>query len=270
MIQQTATVLYNEKAGPQCYRLGLQCPQLGYDKALPGQFVMVRSNPTLTPLLRRPFSISGLVDSDSRIDGIELLFRVLGKGTTSLSHLAPGQRLDVIGPLGRGFRIKSNTRKVFLAAGGIGVAPIRFLARHLVDKGIAPENIHLFLGGQSEKELLCREDFASLGIGITTTTDDGSAGMQCLLTDPLEEAIIRQSPDMVYACGPHGMLQCVEGIVKRHEVACQISMETVMACGMGACLGCAVADPEDQSKFRHVCIEGPVFEIGQVDLDAHP
>lgn len=266
MNQQTANVMWNEKVGRDSYRMGLRCPHNGYDGAAPGQFVMVRSQRAFTPLLRRPFSISGLIDDDKQTTGIELLYRVLGKGTSHMARLTAGQPLDIIGPLGRGFKIKPTFQTIYLAAGGIGVAPIRFLARYLVGHGVSPDGIQLFLGGQNQEQLLCRDEFSALGIKIVTTTDDGSQGLQCLLTDPLEAAIARQAPDIVYACGPHGMLQCVEGIVKQYNVDCQISMETTMACGMGACLGCAVPAADPSAPYRHVCIEGPVFDIGQVDL----
>lgn len=266
MNQQTATVIWNEKVGPDTYRMGLRCASDGYEGALPGQFVMARSQSSLTPLLRRPFSISGLIGSAQRPDGIELLYRVVGTGTAYMSRLMETQSLDIIGPLGRGFKFKTALKTIYLAAGGIGVAPIRFLAHYLINHGVSPGGIQLFLGGQNQAQLLCREEFTALGIKIIATTDDGSEGLQCLLTDPLEAAIIHQAPDMVYACGPHGMLQCVEGVVKRHNIPCQISMETKMACGIGACLGCAVPAVDTSNQYRHVCIEGPVFDIGQVNL----
>lgn len=266
MNQQSATVLWNQKVGSSCYRIGLACPQQGYESAVPGQFVMVRSSATLMPLLRRPFSISGLIGPADRPEGIELLYKVVGKGTGQMAQLTSGQTVDLIGPMGRGFKFDVGIKRIYFAAGGIGVAPIRFLAQHLIGKGFHPIDCRLFLGGQNQADLLCRQDFVSLGINVTATTDDGSTGLHCLLTDPLEEAVAAQAPDMVYACGPHGMLQCIAGIVDRYRVACQISMETIMACGMGACLGCAVPAADNQEKYRHVCIEGPVFDIRQVDL----
>lgn len=267
MNQQTATVLWNHPIGPNYFRLGLGCPRSGYADAVPGQFVMVRGNPSVIPLLRRPFSIAGLIGPGPRPEGIELLYRVIGQGTRHLSGLTPGQSVDLIGPLGRGFKWTAKAKTFYLAAGGIGVAPLLFLAHHLLRKGVEPGNCRLFLGGRTQADLLCREDFASLGVAVTATTDDGSEGLQCLITDPLEEAIQAKAPDLVCACGPHGMLQCVAGIVIRHQVACQLSLETMMACGLGACLGCAVPAADPQEKYRHVCIEGPVFEVNQVALN---
>ncbi len=146
------------------------------------------------------------------------------------------------------------------------MAPIRFLAVHLVSAGIDPRHCHVFLGGRSRQDLLCVDEFKGLGMPVAMTTDDGSAGRQCLITDPLEEAIRANPPRQLYACGPHGMLQCIVGIAQRHGVPCQISLETMMACGMGACLGCAVPESDARQAYRHVCVDGPVFDSNQVSI----
>jgi dihydroorotate dehydrogenase electron transfer subunit len=263
MIQQNANILWNRPAGPACFRMGLSCPQ-GYEAAAAGQFVMVRSNAGLTPLLRRPFSIFGLIGSPEHPEGIELLYKVVGDGTRHMADMVPGQTLDLLGPLGRGFRVPDAIQKVYLTAGGMGVAPIRYLAQQLSHRKVVTD-LHLFLGGRSQEDLLCRDDFRSMGIPVTATTDDGSMGRQCLVTDPLSEAIAENRPDIVFACGPPGMLQCIAGIAEHHALACQVSLETMMACGMGACLGCAVPKA-DQQGYHHVCVDGPVFEVGQVNL----
>lgn len=263
MIQQKATVLWNREVGPACFRIGLSCPQ-GYGSAVPGQFVMVRRASGLWPLLRRPFSIFGRIGSMDHPEGIELLYKVLGPGTGRMADMVPGQTIDLLGPLGRGFNTPEAVRNVYLAAGGMGVAPIRFLAVQLKEKKLDAD-IRLFLGGRSQDELLCRDDFQALAIPVTATTDDGSAGRQCLITDPLREAVAEHKPDILFACGPQGMLQCVADIARQHKVACQISLETMMACGMGACLGCAVPKTGDEG-YHHVCVDGPVFEAGQVAI----
>jgi dihydroorotate dehydrogenase electron transfer subunit len=226
---------------------------------------MVQVRKDLAPLLRRPFSIAGLIGQPGDVEGIELLIKVVGEGTAQLSRLAKGQQVDILGPLGRGFEMNPKHRKCYLAAGGIGVAPIRFLAQTLVAQGMDPVGCRVFLGGQSQADLLCRSEFASLGLQITITTDDGSAGDQCLITDPLEIAIQDKKPDMVYACGPHGMLTCIIGIARRTQTACQISIETLMACGLGACLGCAV-DRADKKGYLHTCMDGPVFNTQEIQI----
>ena len=264
MIQHAATVLWNRQISRDCYHLALGCGA-EYNRAVPGQFVMVQVRKDLAPLLRRPFSIAGLVGRLGAVEGIELLIKVVGGGTAQLSRLTKGERVDILGPLGRGFEVNPDHRHSYLAAGGIGVAPIRFLARTLIARGMEPGGCRVFLGGQSRTDLLCRSEFEALNLPVTITTDDGSAGDQCLITDPLEIAIQDRKPDMVYACGPHGMLTCIIGIARRMQAPCQISIETLMACGLGACLGCAV-DRTDQKGYVHACVDGPVFHAADVQF----
>ena len=265
MIQQQARIVFNNQVAPDCHHLGLAC-QGGLSRAVPGQFVMVKVGVGHAPLLRRPFSICGRLNGSQGPDGIELLIKVVGRGTRFLAARQPGERVDIIGPLGHGFRVEPRHKLFYLAAGGIGVAPIRFLAAELIAGGVDPSGIHLFLGGRSQSDLLCREDFDDLKIPCSVTTDDGSDGAQCLLTDPLEIAVRQKEPDMVYACGPHGMLACIAGIADRHRIRCQVSIETMMACGMGVCLGCAVESRQQQESYLHACIHGPVFNVDEINL----
>lgn len=258
MILQQAVIRFRTQVAPDCFHLGLAC-EGELLQAVPGQFVMVQVGEQDTPLLRRPFSIGGLMGGNGRTEGIELLVKVVGPGTRWLTSMDAGESVNLLGPLGHGFRVAANTKRVYLAAGGIGVAPIRFLASDLMAKGLRPGNCRVFLGGRSRLDLLCREDFRDWGIAVTATTDDGSFGDQCLVTDPLETAIQQCRPEIVCACGPHGMLACIAGIAERHQVPCQLSIETMMACGMGVCLGCAVESRKQQESYLHACIHGPVF-----------
>jgi dihydroorotate dehydrogenase electron transfer subunit len=260
MRQTLAEVLYNHSIGPSYYRLGLS-PEEDLGVILPGQFVMLQLGQRKDLLLRRPFSVGGLMADGGAPAGIELLYKVVGKGTRVLSECAQGARLDVLGPLGNGFRIDAGKRHVYLAAGGIGVAPIRFLAQHLRRLGTDLSGCRVFLGGRTRDDLICRPDFEQLGLAVTLTTDDGSVGDRCLITDPLEMAVSDLRPDMIYACGPMPMLACIAGIAERHQTACQVSIETMMACGMGACLGCAVETRKGDAGYLHACVDGPVFDI---------
>jgi len=267
MIQQQATIRFNTQVAPDCFHLGLACGD-ELVKAVPGQFVMVQVGNRNTPLLRRPFSICGRLHGPGRTaGGIELLIKVVGQGTRSLTRMGVGDTVNLLGPLGHGFRVAPDHRTIYLAAGGIGIAPIRFLANDLIAAGVAPVDCHLFLGGRSQMDLLCREEFKALGISVTVTTDDGSDGDQCLITDPLEIAIQDHRPDIVYACGPPGMLACIAGIAERRKVRCQVSIETMMACGMGVCLGCAVESRQQQDTYLHACIHGPVFNVEDLKFE---
>ena len=266
MMHKQASIRFNHQIGPDLFHLGLAC-QGDFQKVAPGQFVMVRIGRQSPPLLRRPFSISGQMGEKNHIEGIELLIKVIGPGTAAFAHMVKEQTVDLLGPLGQGFRMDATNRKIYLVAGGIGVAPLRFLALKLVAAGINPKQIHLFFGGRSQSDLICWEFFNSLRIPVTMTTDDGSLGDQCLITDPLEVAVVKDKPDIIYACGPHGMLNCVAGIAQRQKVRCQVSIETMMACGMGVCLGCAVVSRKQQDHYLHACIHGPVFDVEELKMD---
>jgi dihydroorotate dehydrogenase electron transfer subunit len=265
--QQNATVMWNQRINDNHLRIGLTLEE-GYGAAVPGQFVMLQVGSGKDPLLRRPFSIFRLIGPRSRPEGIEILYRVVGRGTELMARLLQNQVVNVLGPLGRGFSVNADHRHIFLVAGGIGVAPIRFLADFLLERGLPPSTFHVFIGAQNLQDLLCPDEFANLGMTVTLTTDDGTAGDQCLVTDPLESTLHTRRPDIIYACGPVGMLVCLAGIAQKHRIPCQISIEAMMACGMGACLGCAVASSKagSENRYLHVCVDGPVFESDSVQL----
>jgi dihydroorotate dehydrogenase electron transfer subunit len=221
---------------------------------------MVRSSEQIDPLLPRPFSIHRLIQKQGLVTGLELLYKVVGKGTRLLSHLQSGDLLAMTGPLGKGFEIPTQLSKATIVAGGIGVAPMVFLAQTLTESRGDLASIEVFIGGRTRIDLLCLQNFAALGLAVHVTTDDGSSGDQCLVTDPLDMAVAKNRPDIICACGPMEMLTCVARIAEKHNVCCQVSIETMMACGMGACLGCAVAAREHTRRYLHACKDGPVFD----------
>ena len=258
-------VLANTDLGNGVYRIRLSCNR-HYSRAVPGQFVMVRSSEQIDPLLPRPFSIHRLIQKQGSVSGLELLYKVVGKGTRLLSHLQSGDVLAMTGPLGKGFAIPTEISKAKIVAGGIGVAPMVFLAQTLTESLSDLSSIEVFLGGRTKADLLCLQDFSALGLAVHVTTDDGSSGDQCLVTDPLDMEVAKNRPDIICACGPMEMLTCIAGIAERHHVCCQVSIETMMACGMGACLGCAVAAREDSQRYLHACKDGPVFDTRQLEI----
>jgi dihydroorotate dehydrogenase electron transfer subunit len=265
MKQQIQTeVLYNDALGAGFYLLGLGCREKP-DKATPGQFVMIRVSPGYDPLLKRPFSIHRLKQDGNRVT-MELLYKAVGRGTRMLAQLSPGDQTEVIGPLGRGFKVPQNPGCIYIAAGGVGVAPMVFLADRWIANEYPPQNLKVFLGARNRQELICADQFRKYGLKVHLTTDDGSAGDQCLITDPLAVAVENSPPDQILACGPNPMLACVVGIAEAHGIACQISMEAHMACGVGACLGCAVPTSDQSPSYLHVCLNGPVFPADRVTL----
>ena len=265
MFQHQAQVLWNQKISSDCYKIGLTCPA-HYAMARPGQFIMLGLIGQTDPLLRRPFSIHNLIISEGRTEGFELLYKVVGKATGILSQHPAGAVVDILGPLGTGFIIPRTAKGIHVVAGGIGVAPMLFLTSRLFRDNFDFSDCRVFLGGRTKEDLLCRDDFVQLGLTVDTTTDDGTAGDQCLVTHPLEEAVDRNPPDLIVACGPMAMLACVTGIAEKHQIACQVSIETAMACGMGACLGCAVEGRAEPDRYLHACLDGPVFDAADLNL----
>lgn len=262
MIEENARVMANSPVAPGYYRMSLRCGQ-PFAASRPGQFVMLAAGSGPAPLLRRPFSIHGLEPDAAGGVKLQILYQVVGQGTALMARTPVGASLSILGPLGRGFVIREADRRIYLAAGGIGAAPMVFLLESLRQSG-RPE-CQVFLGARSRDDLLCRADFERLAQKLVCTTDDGSEGARCFLTSPLEEETRRRPPDVIMACGPMDMLICVAGIAERMNIACQLSIESAMACGMGACLGCAVA-AADGSGYYHVCKDGPVFDARRLRL----
>jgi len=258
-------VLSNTALGNDVYRIRLSCNR-HYARAVPGQFVMVRSNEQIDPLLPRPFSIHRLIQKQGTVAALEVLYKVVGKGTRLLSHLQPGDVLAMTGPLGKGFELPKAVSEAKIVAGGMGVAPMVFLAHTLTEFKPKLSFIEVFIGGRTKSDLLCLQDFATLGLAVHVTTDDGSSGDHCLVSDPLDMAVAKNRPDIIFACGPMAMLACVAGIAEKHNVCCQVSIETMMACGMGACLGCAVAARKHTRRYLHACKDGPVFDTRDLEI----
>jgi dihydroorotate dehydrogenase electron transfer subunit len=265
MKQQRVQVLWNDRLAPSCYKIGLKASDR-FRSAVPGQFIMLRIGNQVDPLLRRPFSIHQLIPCDGAYQGIAVLYKVVGTATRMLTQLRPGDRVDIIGPLGNGFHVGGHVQQAMIVAGGIGVAPMPFLVSRLLAGSIAPSQCKVFIGGKSKDDLLCREDFSDMGIAVHATTDDGSSGDQCLVTDPLEIEISSSKPDIIFACGPMPMLSCVAAIAEKHGIECQVSIETIMACGLGACLGCAVESRKEPGRYLHTCLNGPVFRADALNF----
>jgi dihydroorotate dehydrogenase electron transfer subunit len=266
MDQQIVTILWNRPCGEQYRRMGLKTGA-AFTAAVPGQFVMLRLPGGGQPLLRRPFSVFRRLDAAGE-EGIELLYRIVGPVTRAMATLGAGDAVDILGPTGHGFAVDPAHRRVSLVGGGIGIPPLYFLAADATRRRVwQPASVQVFLGGRTRDDLLCVDDFSALGVRVVQTTDDGSAGDQCLVTHPVETAIPRERPDAIYACGPMPMLACVAGIGERHGIPTQVSVETLMACGVGACLGCAVKARDSKNDYLHACTHGPVFDAMDLAFD---
>ena len=248
-------VTVNETA----FLLELSCPDI-VDKIQPGQFVQLKCNDTLDPLLRRPFGVHK-IDKDN--GSMFIYYGVVGVGTELLKKYKVDDKLSLIGPLGNGFELKRN-KDIVVIGGGMGIAPMLFLAEELYARG---NRIIVVLGAGDSEGLNIRNSFASFAEDMLLATDDGSLGYHGLVTEPLKELLRDKSFDMAYACGSPEMLKGVKAIVDSANISCQVSMEARMACGVGVCLGCACKG-SNNDYYPKVCIDGPVFWTEEVDLNA--
>jgi dihydroorotate dehydrogenase electron transfer subunit len=263
----TGVILENRYAAPDHFLLSISLLAT-FATPSPGQFVMIHESLRKEPLLARPFSVFGFTRHEDHTV-LELLVRVAGRGTALLTGLKSGEELAVLGPLGRGFIIPSGTKQVLFVAGGVGVAPLVYLLHSglLVSEAGREIRKNFYLGARSADLLTGIErlrDFCELGI----CTDDGSRGHHGLVTDLLKRDIDRFDPaeTIIYACGPKPMIRALGLMLRESSIPCQVSLEERMACGLGACLGCAVAihGPEGKREYRRVCKDGPVFDLRDV------
>ena len=214
---------------------------------LPGQFVQVRVDGSPSTYLRRPISIH---DVDFQRNEIALLVQQVGEGTRHLAAAAVGDLINIVLPLGNGFSMPEKGERVLLVGGGIGIAPLYYFAKVLAEKGIRPA---LLLGGKMKADLLRLTDYQQFGETFVTT-EDGSIGEKGFVTQ--HSVWQKQGFDKIYVCGPKPMMKAVAKLAAEKQVWCEVSLENLMACGLGACLCCV----EDTTE-GHVCVckEGPVF-----------
>lgn len=249
--QENAIVTRIEQLSFDNFRISFDSPQITADSR-PGQFVMVRSAEGTAPLLRRPFSIHQ-VDANGNL---QIYFKVVGKGTQLMSQFIAGEEVSLLGPLGKGFEMKKD-KAVYLVGGGLGIAPLLLLTARLAENYTEPKKITVILGGRTKEEVEpLVENFTSYGVTVLSTTDDGSFGDKGFVTNILEKQVM-STESMVYTCGPEAMMARVYEISKEKGLACQVSVEKEMACGMGACLGCCKTKAD--GDYTHVCINGPVY-----------
>jgi len=253
-----AKILSHLPAGRGFYRLVLKAPETAAT-ALPGQFVMLRVSENLDPLLARPFGISAVPSRSS----IEIVYRVVGRGTTLLTGMEAGHALSLLGPLGKGFPMPGKDTTPVLVGGGSGFPPLHFLAQR------AGSRAHFFIGSRNKECLPPASiitSFRDITSRVHIATEDGSTGTRGMSTDILNAFLSKMENKthlVIYACGPHAMLAAVSRIAAEHSISCYVSMEERMACGLGACMGCSV--PMKAGGYKRACKEGPVFDSGDID-----
>jgi len=277
-----ASIAFNHPLSPAYRHLGVAAPDFpGAFQA--GQFVMIRPPAILDPFLPRAFSIyrisaappAGASPAARRGPVVEILYKVVGKGTQLLAGMEAGREVEILGPLGNAFAVPDDLGLAVLVAGGIGVPPIAALARQMRNAGCGMRNVEVFLGGKTSEDILCLKDFDTAGVRVRISTEDGSLGTCGLITDLLDPFVAaphaprptpQESPLAIFTCGPLGMLAAVAKLAEKYGVPCQTSVEANMACGFGACMGCATPVRSNGSgpAYKLVCKDGPVFDAREL------
>jgi dihydroorotate dehydrogenase electron transfer subunit len=289
---ETVTITENVRLARDTYRVRFECPTLA-QRVTPGQFLMLRLHGSNDPILGRPLALYDTVlDAAGKPTGVDVVYLVVGKFTSKLAQLGPGTKLETWGPLGNGFAPVA-TRHLIMVAGGIGQTPFMALGREALGlrqygevlSGTGPRvpagqksRVTLCYGARSAEYLAGVDDFRALGMDVRVSTDDGSAGRKGLVTDLLRgvldeesaagpQAEISQEPaTQIVVCGPERMIEAVAHLAHERGVACRVSLETPMACGIGICFSCVtkVKDEHGEWDYRRTCVEGPVFDAEQL------
>jgi dihydroorotate dehydrogenase electron transfer subunit len=270
-VDVVAEVLSNTRLSSDYNVLALAAPDVAR-QAQPGQFVMLKTSAGLDPLLRRPFSIfEHLRDASGALVGLSILNKNVGVGTSLLFHARQGDRLSVLGPLGRPFVPVDPPRQAWMVAGGVGLAPFVTLAEALAERRTP---MTLFYGARSARDLYYASLFEQLGCTLVLATEDGTRGEAGRVTLPLQRALatLGQSPaPMLYACGPTPMMRAVATLGASSNVPVSVSLEPAMGCGMGGCYSCVVPIRQGPSShFVRACLEGPVFDATTLVWDQLP
>ncbi|MFP4660922.1 MAG: dihydroorotate dehydrogenase electron transfer subunit [Halanaerobiales bacterium] len=261
----------NSQVTEEYFLMELDAPNL-VDKTEPGQFFNLRFNNgrSYDPLLRRPLSVH---DLNKKTGSILLLYRLVGRGTELLSKYKAGESLDILGPLGSGFDVSLEKKKILIIGGGMGIAPLYYLTKKLLaDTGKSGNHLTILLGGNSKEDLgYFAERFegiktgidASLETDIRYTTIDGSLGEMGNVIE-LWEKLFRFDYDYLYTCGPVPMLVHVQELAGRYNIDGQVSLEERMGCGIGLCLSCVCKTDKGNQR---ICKEGPIFPLQSVNFN---
>jgi dihydroorotate dehydrogenase electron transfer subunit len=253
----SCVILSNSIIAKDTYKMTLHCDFAS--KCTPGQFIHVMIPDLAANLLRRPFSLNSV---DIANETIDIVYKPVGTGTKVLSELQPGTGMDVLGPLGNGFSIPENTKKIWLVGGGLGIAPLLYVPQYFNQ----PE-YEAFLGFCDEESAYQVDAFEKVCSKVHVSSDDGSLCRLGFVTDAVTDALKDREPDIILSCGPVPMLHSLKRILVNTRIPCQASLEERMGCGVGACLtcNCKVNHPEGW-HYARVCKEGPVFTLSEVEL----
>jgi dihydroorotate dehydrogenase electron transfer subunit len=272
MLLSHGEVLTHKKYGEKYHSLTIVAPEIG-ELARPGQFIDIKLPQDSSHVLRRPFSVYRMHKRGGWASTIEIVFDIRGAGTAHIASLRSHSIIDLIGPAGRGFVMPKRRAHCLLVGGGIGAAPLFFLADELRNEG---HRVDFVLGARSSGLLLNPIDVRRLASVYRITTEDGSAGERGKVTDVLLETMEKCATEVVYACGPHPMLAAISPICAEQRIPIQVSVEELMGCGYGVCMTCVIPvrrqprgseGPEDAMAYARTCTEGPVFNGANVIWD---
>jgi dihydroorotate dehydrogenase electron transfer subunit len=248
-------ILSNVLVAERTWLLTCRAPEVART-AKPGQFVNIRVEAGIVPLLRRPLSISRVKGED-----VEFLYTVVGPGTTALSKKQPGETLDLVGPLGTGFRTDAEFSTAIFVAGGVGVAPFPFLADHLR----ARSRRMISLVGARSAAMLFTEGLEHVHVA----TDDGTDGYHGNVVDLLRSLLEKNelAGAKCFGCGPTAMLKALQSLALERTISCELSLEGEMACGIGICQGCPVRRQGSGTTYALTCTDGPSFDATEIILE---
>ncbi len=251
-IQDRYKIISNEKICPKFYRLKLDAPMIA-KTIKPGQFIHIKVSETLVPFFRRPFSVYRAQKH------VEVLYEAIGVGTKTLSTRKSGEYLDILGPLGNAFSWPAKeTKQVVMIGGGIGVAPFLILSDALAKKGF---ELVVLYGGRTKDHVYDMKEFKKNGCKVYIATDDGSVGVKGRVSELFSKIKTDSKTTRLYTCGPRPMMRAVKEFSEKHNLLCEASCEEMMACGLGACLGCSIRTTKG---YKTTCYYGPVFDIKEV------
>ncbi len=251
-IQNVFKVISNEKLCPCFYLLKIDAPAI-VKKIKPGQFIHIRVSKGLEPFFRRPFSVYRAKKY------IEIFYEPIGRGTKILVTKKKGDELDILGPLGKPFTLPpKGIKQVVMIAGGIGVAPFLILSDFLKNKGY--EQVLLY-GGRTKGHVYPMKEFKENGCKVFVATDDGRVGVKGRVSELFPKINLVPETTFLYTCGPKPMMVAVQEFARENHLRGQAACEELMACGLGACLGCSI---QTKSGYKTVCYDGPVFDLQEV------
>jgi len=266
VVSVTGELVATRRAGAY-HHLTFVAPGIA-ELARPGQFVALSvGGPTSAHLLRRCFSIHQVTPSGTYGGTVDVVISAVGPGTEWITALRPHDTTSIIGPLGRPFPLPVQPVPCVLVGGGYGSAPLFWLAERLRERGC---RVEMVLGAATESRLFGVVDARRSADAVTVCTDDGSLGHQGWVSDVLGDVVTRSGSQVVYACGPMGMLESVTTIAQERGAVAQVAVEEAMACGVGVCMTCVmpVRGADGATRMVRSCVEGPVFRGDRVRWDA--